>query len=543
MSLLASRSRTLRFLALLTAFCATASLRAQTPTLTLESVNAEVSGAFGTAVAAVEDIDGDGLADLAIGAPQENDGASDAGRVYVFSSADGTSLLTLESPNSESSGAFGDAVAGVPDVDGDGLGDLLIGAPREDGGAGNAGRAYLFSGTGALLLTLESTTPESNGFFGTSVAAVPDTDGDGLADLLVGAPEEDDGATNAGRLYLFSGDDGALLQQRRSPNPQVVGAFGNAVAGVPDTDGDGRGDLLVGAFQENAGADGAGRAYLLSGDDGSLLLTLESPNARPVGAFGASVAAVSDTNGDGVADLFIGADQEDAGPEGSGRAHLFSGADGSLLLSLVSPHTQPLGFFGHAVAGVPDVDGDGRGDLLVGAIQEDAGGERSGRAYLFGGADGASLLRMRSPNANVLGFFGNAVAGVPDTNGDGRGDLLIGAPQEDGGAGDAGRAYLVEGMVVLAAEGGPDAGGLDLGVTPNPTRSRTALAFTLSQPGPAHLRLFDALGREVAVLAAGIHGAGRHEVEVDAARLVPGVYLARLETSDAVAVRSLVIVR
>ena len=85
--------------------------------------------------------------------------------------------------------------------------------------------------------TLASPTAEANGGFGDNVAGVPDANGDGRGDLLVGAPSENGGATDAGRAYLFSGATGALLRTLTSPNAEVSGAFGEAVAGVPDADG------------------------------------------------------------------------------------------------------------------------------------------------------------------------------------------------------------------------------------------------------------------------------------------------------------------
>jgi hypothetical protein len=355
--------------------------------------------------------------------------------------------LTFSSPNSQVSGTFGFSVSGVADTNGDGVPDLLVGAYKEDAGATDAGRAYLFSGaTGALLRTLASPNPEVNAWFGYEVSGVPDVNGDGRGDLLVGAAFEDAGASDAGRAYLFSGATGALLRTLASPTPEPGGEFGRAVAGVPDANGDGWGDLLIGAHAEDGGAPFAGRAYLFSGATGALLRTLISPNAETDGNFGDAVAGVPDADGDGLGDLLVSANREDGGATDAGRAYLFSGATGALLSTLTSPNpeTDPYNF-GRSVSGVPDVNGDGRGDLLVGAYLEDGGASNAGRAYLFSGATGALLCTFASPNPEAGGEFGRAVAGVPDTDGDGLGDLLIGADFEDGGTLNAGRAYLFNG--------------------------------------------------------------------------------------------------
>ncbi len=427
---------------------------AQAPLSTLTSPTPGTDGAFGGSVAGVPDVDGDGQGDLLVGAPGENGTFFSAGgRAYLVSGATGALLHTLEPPDPESGGFFGYRVAGVPDADGDGRGDLLVGAYAEDSGAYSAGgRAYLFSGaTGALLHTLTSPNPETDGYFG-SVAGVPDVDGDGRGDLLVGAWRESGGAFEAGRAYLFSGATGALLHTLTSPNANYRGYFGVFVAGVADADGDGRGDLLIGAGRETVGGSSlAGRAYLFSGATGALLHTLESPNPQSNVALFGSVADVPDADGDGRGDLLVGAPEENIGISHVGRVYLFSGATGTLLHTLEPPGLSSGGEgFGYDVAGVSDVDGDGRGDLLVGAADADVGGVAyAGQAYLFSGATGALLHTLESPDLEPLfgagESFGSSVAGVADADGDGRGDLLVGAYRANAGAYGAGRAYLFSG--------------------------------------------------------------------------------------------------
>jgi hypothetical protein len=442
---------------------------AQTLLHELVSPNAVYEGWFGATVAGVDDVDGDGVPDVLVGAYGEHGGGQEhGGRAYVLSGATGAVLHTLVSPDPEEYGVFGSAVAGIDDVDGDGRADLVVGADGEspdlgleDAGARYAGLVYVFSGaSGGLLRTLESPNAERYGVFGFSVSRVPDVDGDGKADLLVGAPGETDGAVGAGRAYLFSGVTGALLRTLESPNPELEGAFAISAAGVEDADGDGRGDLLVGAWYENGGLPDAGRAYVFSGASGALLYELRSPNKQFRGHFGWSASGVADVDGDGRGDLLVGAPYEstDAIPDHEdGRAYLFSGATGALLLTLTPPNPAPGDTFGYAVSGVPDVDGDGRTDLVVSAIGDDLdwGWEESwgsGRAYVLSGATGALLYEIVPPNPldspdsdyGVGNLFGSAVAGIEDTDGDGRGEVLVGARGEDLRAWyneDVGRAY------------------------------------------------------------------------------------------------------
>ncbi len=661
--------------------------------LTLGSPSEEAEGDFGFALGAVPDTDGDGLADLLVGAPFEAPagGPVDAGQVHLFS-ASGFTLLELTSPNSELLGRFGRSVAGVPDADGDGFGDLLVGAPFEGDNtalAFDAGRAYLFSGaTGALLRTLTSPNAQDDGRFGWSVAGVPDADGDGRGDLLVGAYREEAGGgpTNAGRAYLFSGATGALLRTLSSPNPEGSGFFGYAVAGTGDTNGDGRGDLFVGAQSESAGASDAGRAYLFSGAAGAFLHTLASPNPESAGRFGFDVDGVPDATGDGRADLLVGAPREDPGttPADAGRAYLFDGQTGMLVQTLVSPTEEEDGRFGRSVAGVPDATGDGRGEVFVGAPFEDADARYSdaGRAHLFNGQTGAFIGGFTSPNEEEGGQFGWGVAGLPDLDGDGRGDLAVGATKEDPGGSpfNAGRAYIFSGTAgmlpppigltvtnstsLTVAPGGSvvffytvqnntdgaisgdlyytarlgggtvaqglvvsgtlpagqatteryiqeipatapagtydyclSVGTFPTGTTdeecftlvvtgstaaarvlgapaawpvtavtpwaseasapafaanvepgavqayPNPFRSRATLRFALEEAGPVRLAVYDALGREVAVLVDGAVEAGQHAAAFDGSGLAAGVYLWRLEAGGQVQTGRLTLLR
>src|SRR5690606_16999294 len=108
-------------------------------------------------------------------------------------------------------------------------------------------------------------------------------------------------------------------------------------------------------------------------------------------------------------------------------AYVYSGATGALLYALASPHAGYQSWFGFAVAGVPDLDGDGRGDLLISAPAESHAAQNDGRAYVFSGATGDLLHTLTSPNPFSGGNFGGAVAGLDDLDGDGRGDLLVGA--------------------------------------------------------------------------------------------------------------------
>ncbi|HLT47164.1 MAG TPA: T9SS type A sorting domain-containing protein [Rubricoccaceae bacterium] len=520
----------LLFLALVTP----AVLHAQAPPLILGSPNEENGGHFGFSVSGVPDVSGDGRGDLVVSAPAETvNGEANVGRAYLYNGATGDLRATLISPNAEPDGYFGRNVAGIPDVDGDDRGDVLVGARVEDGGAVDAGRAYLFSGsTGALIRTFESPNPEEGGGFGVSVAGVADTDGDGRSEVLIGAFSEDGGEVNAGRAYLFSGATGALLRVFTSPNPEPDGSFGLMLAGVPN--GDGPGHVFIGAMMESGGEDHSGRAYLFSAITGELLLTLTSPDPVEDGNFGRSVAGVIDVSGDGQGDLLVGAYQE-AFAE-AGRAYLFNGSTGELLHTLNSPDPESLGNFGTSVSGVPDTDGDGKSDLLIGAW-ESFMVNGSGRAYLFSGATGEVLRTINTADPAFNGFFGCSVSGVADADGDGLGDLLIGARSERFGSSYSGRAYLFSGSPTVASEPDPETPSLGAVITPNPAFGRATLTLSLPTSGSVRLSVHDVLGREVAVILDRPMAAGRHEVYFDGSSLPSGTYLIRIEAGRSMLTR------
>jgi len=421
---------------------------AQTLLLTLDTANPKADAQFGTSVA-MGDVNGDGKDDIVVGAYHEDVGGnSDQGRVYVFSGADGSLLFTLDTPNPQTYALFGTSAA-VEDVNGDGKGDIAVGAFAEVVDFATRGRAYVFSGAdGSLIFTLESPNRPSYNSFGNSLA-LGDVNGDGVRDIVVGAfPEHVSGATNQGRAYIFSGVDGSLLRTLDTPSPQDFAYFGWSVAAA-DVDGDGKADVAVGAPDgDTRGTAYAARAYVFSGVDGSMLFTLNTPNPQPRGVFGVSVA-MGDVNGDGRPDIVVGSSVEDVeSTAGAGRAHVFSGVDGSLLFSVESPVPQTQSRFGHTVA-AGDVNGDGRDDIAVGAYMEDVGANADqGRAYAFSGADGSLLFTMDSPNPQAGAQFGYSfpVLAMGDANGDGRHEIVVAAPFEDvGGNIDQGRAYVFSG--------------------------------------------------------------------------------------------------
>jgi CSLREA domain-containing protein len=412
-----------------------------TPALTLTGEN--VGDHFGVSVAGAGDVNGDGYADAIVGAWGY---ATNTGRAYVYHGSAGglapTPALTLTGEANYEN--FGWSVAGAGDVNGDGYADAIVAADSYPSGWGN-GRAYVYHGSAAGLgaapaLTL---TGEQDGdLFGTSVASAGDVNGDGYADVIVGAYEY---GSSLGAAYVYHGSGAGL---GAAPALTLTGEnstdrFGNSVAGAGDVNGDGYADAIVGAADY---AGGQGRAYLYHGSGAglaaapALTLTGESSQDR----FGFSVAGGGDVDGDGYADAIVGAEGYGVG---QGRAYIFRGSGAGLgatpALTLTGEHDGDT--FATSVASAGDVTGDGYADLLVGAPGY-LGGSNQGRAYAYHGS-GAGLAA--APALILTGdyvgdLFGISVAGAGDVNGDGYADAIVGA---DGYGNDQGAAYIYQGSV------------------------------------------------------------------------------------------------
>jgi FG-GAP repeat protein/VCBS repeat protein len=369
---------------------------------------------FGWAVSELADVDGDGIQEAVVGEP-----FTESGTTYVYSGRTGAPLYALPGRPGDQQGY---AMADAGDTNGDGVHDLISGAPGD-----GAGHAYLYSGaSGALLHTF--TGVHDGEFFGAAVASAGDVDRDGRADLLVGAPRGKQGSGVSGRAYLFSGRTYELI--RKLDVGKAADGFGTATDWTHDLDGDGVPDQLVGA--RNAGPERRGRAFAFSGRNGRLLFSIEaSPTGEDLGWF--FVAGVGDANGDGTPDVYAADFGDDANGRDSGRAGVYSGRDGSPLLTFVGSGADE-GLGPGREAG--DVNGDGRPDLAIGSWTSSDGAAVAGQIEIYSGADGSLLRRITSTTPfETLGFD---TVGIGDVDGDGKPDLLA-------AAGNADRVYVLAG--------------------------------------------------------------------------------------------------
>ena len=413
---------------------------------------------FGRSVASAGDVNGDGYGDVVVGADNYVTGPTSAGAAFVYlGSASGLgAVATWTVASDEAYGGFGNAVASAGDVNGDGYGDVLVGAYRSTNGSANEGRALLYLGSASGLGTSATWTSESNqaaASFGFSLASAGDVNGDGYGDVVVGAPDYDNGATNEGRasVYLGSGSGLAASAAWTAESDQAEAEFGYTVASAGDVNGDGYGDVVVGAYGYDNGSTNEGRAFVYLGSASGLGTSAAwSAESDQVNAqFGTSVASVGDVNGDGYGDVVVGADGYDNGESNEGRAFVYLGSSSGLQTSAAwtAEADQSGGYFGASVACAGDVNGDGYGDVVVGAYGYENGSMLEGAAFVYlGSGSGLGTSAFSTAESNqTRANFGYSVASAGDVNGDGYGDVVVGAPDYDNGTTDEGAAFVYHG--------------------------------------------------------------------------------------------------
>lgn len=404
---------------------------------------------FGRSVSTAGDVNGDGFSDIIVGA----DGYGDGGRAYVYlSTANGPSVSDDWEDYGNNNNHLGSALQTAGDVNADGYADVLVGADTFSGGDTAEGVVYLYEGSSTGLSTVAQWTNEGNNAganMGCSVGTAGDVNGDGYADAIAGAEDFTNGETEEGRAFVFAGSASGLISPAiwTAEANEANAKFGSCVSTAGDVNGDGYADVIVGAHQYDGGTPYDGRAFVYHGNTGGVSAVADTVlmSDQENTAFGYAVSTAGDVNGDGYSDVIVGDRWYVDEAAVVGRVFVYAGSDQGISTSatwtLIAPDPESeAGTFGHVVNTAGDVNGDGYADVIVGAPSYGSGG----RVFLYeGSAQGLSTTAVWHADGNQLyAQFGSAVCSAGDVNGDGYSDVAIGADLYDWGQSNDGRAFL-----------------------------------------------------------------------------------------------------
>lgn len=488
---------------------------------------------FGVSLASLGDLDDDGVVDIAVGVARDDDGGPSRGAVWILFLNDNGTVKAHQKISSTEGGFTGPLddsdvfgrVASLGDLDGDGVGDLAVGAPNDDDGGPDRGAVWiLFLNDNGTVKSHQKISDTEGGFtgilddvdrFGWWVATLPDVDGDEVPEIGVGAVLDDDGSEDTGAVWiLFLNSDGTVKAHQKisATAGEFTGIldagddFGHGVAPLEDLDGDGIADLAVGAFYDDDGGSNRGAVWILFLNDDGTVKTHQKISSTEGGFTGllnngdlfARVTSLGDLDGDGVQDLAVGAQDDDGGTNRGAVWILFLNTDGTVkwhqkISSTEGNFPGPLDngdWFGWSGAWLGDLNGDSYGDLAVGALLDDDGGPDRGAVW-------------------ILFLDGNTSSIDPD--------------------------QALPHILSLASN-------------PNPFTAQTVLQYVLPTATAVRLLIHDSSGRRVATLVDRVEAAGPHFVTWDGRsdvgrKVVSGIYYGHIQAGRLQQTRSIVLTR
>lgn len=374
---------------------------------------AESNSRFGGAVGSGADLDGDGVIDLIVGAPLEDAGLADRGVVRVFSGKTGAVTQSLLGP--QALAQFGTSVASIGDVNSDGVSDFVVAAP-------GAGIASMRSGVNGTVLWSAACGFPSGATSPALVSAIGDVNGDGIPDVAIARTHAVDVRRGQNGTPLFSVND---------PSPGATPTYGAVLSPAGDLDFDGAGELAIGAPGASSGSlTQNGVVQIVRGNTGATIRTIQG--AASGDRLGSALALVGDVDFDFSEDLAVGSPGSSLFKPNGGLAEIRSGTNGLPTWILIPPAANAR--FGSSVAGAGLLDGNSAFDFAVGAAN-------ARRVLVYSGAIAVPLYEVALDSAPG---FAETLAYPGDLNQDGIGDLIVGAP--GAATADKGAVYVVSGQ-------------------------------------------------------------------------------------------------
>ncbi|TXT64999.1 MAG: hypothetical protein BAJALOKI1v1_480008 [Promethearchaeota archaeon] len=445
---------------------------------------------LGQSLIGLGDINSDGYNDFALGAPNALGGK---GVVYIFLGDDNlewSKNLNVSNANAsfigENTGDFaGYSIAAGGDITGNEYDDFIIGAYGYNASNGFEGKTYLIEGKGSGWTKNMSLSTAKGSFIGENtndnsgfcISGVGDVNGDNYNDFIIGAYGHNVSDGFEGKSYLIRGKRTGWINNNNLTN---AGAFfigessydlsGMVLSGVGDVNSDNLDDILIGAPNNSEHGLSTGQVYLILGDANiwGNTYNLSSVDASFYGEFmgdslGDAMDGLGNVNNDNYDDFIIGARLNSDGASGAGKSYLFFGSSSgwsmdtncsNANISFIGTNTNEES--GSSLAGIGDINADGKDDFLIGAPNNSEGANNRGKTYLFFGSDfnGISTINLTEANASYIGenaydLSGSSIAGAGDLNGDNSTDFFIGAYNNSEGGNGAGKVYLCFGIAEL----------------------------------------------------------------------------------------------
>ena len=395
---------------------------------------------FGISVSDAGDVNADGFDDVIVGASGYN---NNTGRSYIYFGGNVMNNIADVTLTGDSvSSFFGKSVSTAGDVNGDGYSDVIVGVP---GSYSAPGKAYIYYG-GLSMNNIKDITLSSNSIninFGNSVSSAGDVNNDGFDDVIIGALGN---FSISGKAFIFFGSQFMdSIVDITITNVSSDNYFAYSVSSAGDVNGDEYADVIIGNHNFSSGK---GKALIYYGGSSmDSLVDVELTGETNNSFFGYSVSSAGDVNGDGVDDILVGAFGSN---NSTGKAYIFFGGSSiNNTADIVLTGESNNNNFGFSVSTAGDVNNDGFDDVIIGAYQYISNGSTVGRSYIyFGGSTMNNLVDVKMTGEAEQDYFGYSVSSAGDINGDGFGDVISGALFYDAEVYNSGKTYIYFGSTV-----------------------------------------------------------------------------------------------